>query len=230
VIPAWPLQADGPGGYVRNHIWTGTCAAVLGLTTAAVLGAQTTATSTQQTPPQAPPAATTASAEKTIVVTGCLRPASGSASDAAASTTTAGTTGATTAGTAGTAGTTGTAGATTTGTTGTTTTAPAPATGDDQQKFILTDAGISAADAGTTSTAGAAAATTAAPANGPKETYRLIANGSALSPHVNKKLELTGTLEANSATATDSASGPEAGRPTLRVKSGRIVAASCDQK
>ena len=212
---------------MRNHIWTGTCAAVLGLTTAAVLGAQTTATSTQQTPPQTAPAATTASAEKTIVVTGCLRPASGSASDAAASETTAGTTGATTAGTAGT---TGTAGATATGTTGTTTTAPAPATGDDQQKFILTDAGISAADAGTTSTAGAAAATTAAPANGPKETYRLIANGSALSPHVNKKLELTGTLEANSATATDSTSGAEAGRPTLRVKSGRIVAASCDQK
>ncbi len=93
------------------------------------------------------------------------------------------------------------------------------------------DAGLSAADAGTTSTASAAAPTTTEPAqSGQKDTYRLIANGSALSPHVGKKLELTGTLEANSATATDSTSGAGAGRPMLRVQSGRVIAASCDQK
>jgi len=204
-------------------MWTGTCAAVLGLTTAAVLSAQSTTTSTAQTPAPA-----TANTEKTIVVTGCLRPAPSSAAENSAATTTAGTTGSAGATATGTTGTTatGTTGAGTTAA-GSTTSASADAS---QQKFILTDAGISAADAGTTSTAGAAAATTTADNNGPKETYRLIANGSALSPHVGKKLELTGVLEANSATATDSTSGADAGRPTLRVTSGKIVAASCDQK
>jgi len=198
-----------------------------------MLSAQSTTTSTAQTP-----APTTANAEKTIVVTGCLRPAASSAADNAAASTTAGTSGsaATTAtgtsGTTATGTTTGTTGTTTAGAAGSTASAAAPSAAGDasQQKFILTDAGISAADAGTTSTAGAAAATSTAANDGPKETYRLIANGSALSPHVGKKLELTGTLEPNSATATDSTSGADAGRPTLRVTSGKIVAASCDQK
>jgi hypothetical protein len=94
----------------------------------------------------------------------------------------------------------------------------------------LADAGPSAADAGTTSTAGAAAAPTTTAGSAQKETYQLLANGGALSPHVGKKLELTGTLEASGASATDSASGPNAGRPTLRVQSGRVIAASCDAK
>ena len=49
------------------------------------------------------------------------------------------------------------------------------------------------------------------------QTYQLIANPSGLAPHAGKKLELTGTLEPSS-----SGDGP-----TLRVESGKIVAASC---
>jgi len=211
---------------VKNKIWTSTLTAVVGVATATVLGAQAP-TTTQQQPTSTPPAA---SAEKTITVVGCLRAAPSSSADAAASAT-AGTTGtAGTATTAGTTGTTGTAATAGTATAGTTATPAAPAAADGAQKFILTDAGVSAADAGTTSTAGAAAAPTTTAGAAQKETYQLVANGSALSPHVGKKLELTGTLEANGASATDSTSGPDAGRPTLRVQSGRIVAASCDAK
>jgi hypothetical protein len=195
-----------------------------------VLGAQTT-TSQQQPTPSAP----AASAEKTITVVGCLRPDASSNSAAAASAAGA------TAGATGTSGTAGSTGTTATGTTGTTAgtagtaatptpTAPANAGAAADQKFILEDAAVPAADAGTTSTAGAAAQTTAPAQSGQKETYRLVANGGALSPHVGKKLELTGVLEANSSTATDSTSGAAAGRPTLRVQSGRVIAASCDQK
>jgi hypothetical protein len=207
---------------VKHKIWTSTFTAVVGVATATVLGAQAPTTTQQQPTPAAP----AASAEKTITVVGCLRAAPSSSADAAASTT-AGTTG--TAGTTTTAGTTGTAGTATAGTTAPT--PAAPAADSAQQKFVLTDAGLSAADAGTTSTAGAAAApTTTTAGSAQKETYRLVANGSALSPHVGKKLELTGTLEANGASATDSTSGPDAGRPMLRVQSGRVVAASCDAK
>lgn len=212
---------------MKQHILTGTCAA-LGLFTATLLGAQTTTTQ-PQTP--SPSASASASAEKTVTVTGCLRaapssPASASTTDASAPSATASAAGTTTAGTTGTSGST-TAG--TTGTTGTTPSAPAAAA-DASQKFVLEDAGVAAADAGTTSTAGAASATTPPVQTGQKETYNLVANPTALSPHVGKKLELTGTLEANSQSSSDTASGPNAGRPTLRVQSGRIVAASCDQK
>jgi hypothetical protein len=215
------------GTNVKNTILTTTFTAVVGLATVTVLGAQTT-TSQQQPTPSAP----AASAEKTITVVGCLRPDPSSNSAAAASTAGA------TAGATGTSGTAGTTGTTATGTTGTTAgaaatptpTAPANAAAAADQKFILEDAGIPAADAGTTSTAGAAAQTTQPAQSGQKETYRLVANGSALSPHVGKKLELTGVLEANSSTATDSTSGAAAGRPMLRVQSGRVIAASCDQK
>jgi hypothetical protein len=51
------------------------------------------------------------------------------------------------------------------------------------------------------------------------QTYRLIANSAALAPLVGKKLELTGTLDKDE---------PSAG-PALRVKSGKIVAASCSE-
>jgi hypothetical protein len=67
-------------------------------------------------------------------------------------------------------------------------------------------------------------ATESAPADqsskgGSAQTYQLIANPTALAPHAGKKLELTGTLEP--------AAGASA--PTLRVESGKIVAASCTQ-
>jgi hypothetical protein len=57
----------------------------------------------------------------------------------------------------------------------------------------------------------------------------LIANGSALTEHVGKKLELTGVIEDQAAAGSGSepsASGTASG-PALRVKSGKVVANSC---
>jgi hypothetical protein len=76
-------------------------------------------------------------------------------------------------------------------------------------KFILTSASASPA----------AAASTA-------QTYRLIANPTALGEHVGKKLELIGTLDANS---TPDPKDPSAAAPALRVESGKIVAATCSE-
>ena len=58
------------------------------------------------------------------------------------------------------------------------------------------------------------------------QTYRLIANPSALVPLVGKKLELTGTIEQEN--ASPATSDPSVA-PALRVKSGKIVAASCSE-
>jgi len=59
----------------------------------------------------------------------------------------------------------------------------------------------------------------------------LIANGSALTEHVGKKLELTGVIEDEAGAASGSSASPSASAaasgPALRVKSGKIVAASC---
>jgi len=176
--------------------------------TAALLSAQPPTTQPpQQTPPPAqqttpPPAPQQASADK-IVVTGCLRNAA-SGPDMTATT-----------------GTAGTAGATAAGATGTTGAAPDPS----QQKFVLMDATRASAAAPDASTATPDSTSRAA-----RDTYRLIANPTALAQHVGKKLELTGTLEAANAASTDTSSGPFAGRPTLRVESGKIVGATCDQK
>ncbi len=84
-------------------------------------------------------------------------------------------------------------------------------------------------------------ATTSAAA-GSGQTYRLIANPSALTPHVGKKLELTGTLEnengssgstsptGTTATTGSTAAGSSAQGPALRVESGKVIAASCSQQ
>jgi hypothetical protein len=105
---------------------------------------------------------------------------------------------------------------------------------------VLTDAMLAPASPAPSETSGAttAGATSAAGAASGTQTYRLMANASALSPHVGKKLELTGTLEdptsatAGAATSTAGATTTPAGSdntPTLRVESGKIVAASCSQ-
>jgi hypothetical protein len=158
-------------------------------------------------PPQTttqPPQATQPPAQPTpanaITVTGCLRSASPTP-DASA-----------------TVGTTGTAGSTATGTTGT--------AGDpSQQRFVLMDATRGPAASPDTSTA-----TPDSTARAQKDTYRLIANPSALAQHVGKTLELTGTLEEASAASQDTSAGAFAGRPMLRVLSGKIVGATCEQK
>jgi hypothetical protein len=150
----------------------------------------------------APPQAQAPSADD-VVVTGCLRAAPPNSAG------TAGTAGATTPGATGTAG----AAAATPG--------AAPTTGTAEQTFMLMDA-----SRGSNASATPSPADAAAPASS-KQTYRLIANPAALAEHVGKKLELTGTIDAGQAANTTSA---DATQPVLRVKSGKIVAPSCDEK
>jgi hypothetical protein len=90
-----------------------------------------------------------------------------------------------------------------------------------ESKYVLEDATPSASGGAT------ASAQSATP-----KTYHLIANDSALAPHVGKKLELTGTLESQTASAQAGSSGATASAssaPTLRVESGNVMAASCTQ-
>jgi len=187
-------------------IWTGISTAILGCAT--LLGAQTTS----------PPQSNTPSTETQITVTGCLKQGM----------LTVGTTGNT--GVSGTAGTAGTA-----GTTGAATTADSNASA---LMFTLTNATSAPADASNTpataNTTGAASTTGAptAPSGSSGQSgqsYRLIANPTALSPLVGKKLALTGVLDPqdNAALATDPSAGPNANAPVLRVRSGKIVAESC---
>ena len=171
-----------------------------GTISAVIVGAALSALAQTPQPPD-----NRASADR-ITVTGCLK-----AAPTAETNTTAGTTG-TTSPTA-TAGTTGATGA-------------AAATDAAEAKFVLADATASAAKADTgsapapetTTTPGTSASTPHA------QTYRLVANAAALSPHVGKKLELTGTLVDQAASATTTASGP-----TLKVESGKVIAASCQE-
>ncbi|HET6955755.1 MAG TPA: hypothetical protein VFI56_04215 [Vicinamibacterales bacterium] len=106
------------------------------------------------------------------------------------------------------------------GTTGTTAADPATAattpppagatgtTGAANAKFILTGASATPADTNTA------------------QTYRLIANPTALSEHVGKKLELVGTIDK---TSTPDPKDPAAAAPAFRVESGKIVAATCNE-
>lgn len=198
---------------MTNRTWMAACSAIVGFATAAM--AQTAA------PPQSP----AASADRKITVTGCLAPAPASAA-ASPMTGTAGTSG--TAGTAGTAGAVGTA-----GTAGTASTAATAGTAGETAAAAATFQLTNATAAPSESSANAAGATASDAANAAAaQTYRLIANPTALSPHVGKKLALTGTLEAqdSSAAATASAAGSEPKAPALRVESGKVIAESCAQQ
>ena len=201
-----------------TRIWTGVSTAIVGFAT--VLGAQTTS---------APQQSTTPSTEAQVTVTGCLK-------QGVMTVGTSGTAGvAGTAGTAGTAGATGTAG--TAGAAGTAGTATASDANAAALMFTLINAtavpgdGSSAPDAATAATTGATSTTGAATATSASsgKTYRLIANPTALSPLVGKKLALTGVLDPqdNAALATDPSAGSDAHAPVLRVKAGKVVAPSC---
>jgi hypothetical protein len=114
---------------------------------------------------------------------------------------------------------TGTTGTTDASTTGATDAKGNPAAGD--AKFLLTN--VAPADSSGDPKAAAVG------------TYRLIANESALLPHVGKKLELTGTVDeqpsstrSQSATPSDASSGASAATaPKLIVESGKVLAPSC---
>ena len=105
------------------------------------------------------------------------------------------------------------------GTSGTTAPSPAAAAGAPtagatgtsgaaESKFILTGASATPAEAATA------------------QTYRLVANPTALSEHVGKKLELVGTIDT---TSTPDPKDPSAAAPAFKVESGKIVAATCSE-
>lgn len=179
---------------MRKTIWTGTCTAIVGFATAAMMAQ---APQTPQTPQTPPPQTSAASSEGKVTVTGCLKTAPPDAPSSTAATPPA---------------------------------SGANAPGD--AKFLLTDA---------TSTPAAATDSSAAPTQAPQtatpsaaqtgSTYRLIANPSALTPHVGKKLALTGTIETSSAAAStpsaSPASSPDSAMLALRVESGKIIADTC---
>ena len=198
---------------MKRTIWTGTCTAVVGFATAAIF-AQTPAPQQSSTTQQP---STASSSERKVTVTGCLKAASGDTAGAAAT------------------GTTGTTAGTTAGTTGTS--AGTPTAAGAEATYVLADAVESSASATSPSStsdptsAGTTAAT--APASGPRQTYRLIANPAALTPHVGKKLELTGTLENQSSAAAPSETTTAASHaqgPALHVESGKVIAASCSEQ
>jgi len=104
-------------------------------------------------------------------------------------------------------------------------------------KYVLTNATAAPADdndaPGPTGTTGATGGTkgTAGASTTPAQTYRLVANVSALTPHVGKKLELTGTLEPAGSGGSEASTGADANAnsPVLRVQAGKVVAASCSE-
>src|SRR5262249_46489759 len=164
--------------------------------------------------PQTPaPPSTAPSSEKTVTITGCLKeaPSSGAPSSTAAAPTTP----------------------------------PAASAGDTGAgpNYILTNATTStgsASAAGTAGTTGTTGGTTAGTtgstdtkSSGSGQTYKLVANPTALTPHVGKKLELTGTLEGQSSAAPATTTGSDANAlmnaPTLRVTGGKIIAPSCQE-
>jgi hypothetical protein len=55
----------------------------------------------------------------------------------------------------------------------------------------------------------------------------LVANPTSLSPHVGKKLELTGTLEDKASASGAAASSSDSNVPALKVESGKVIAQSC---
>jgi hypothetical protein len=98
-----------------------------------------------------------------------------------------------------------------------------------EAKFLLTNA--------TTATSSDNAPAPSTPPSTPPstaKTYRLIANNAALSPHVGKKLELTGTVEDRvntpGASSDSSSSASAANAPQLRAESGKVLAPSCSEK
>jgi hypothetical protein len=190
---------------MKKTFSAGTCSAIIAAATISVLAQNPPA----QSPNPPPQTTTSTSAEHRITVTGCLKPASAAATD----TTTAAQQPPSTVGTSG-------------------TTAPSNAPSDSNARFVLSSATISPAEtdpAANPNTASAAGTTTPPTGKESAQTYRLLANPVALSPHVGKKLELIGTVidDATARTLTSTDQGSPATGPLLRVEAGKIVAATC---
>jgi hypothetical protein len=88
-------------------------------------------------------------------------------------------------------------------------------------QFILANASAGTSTAGTSGTAGSAAMTVA-----PR--YRLDDEAaSKITPHVNQKVEVTGTVDEPKSSAGATSAG--AGGPKLKVDSIRMLASSCSE-
>lgn len=106
-----------------------------------------------------------------------------------------------------------TAGASAASPTGTTGSAEAkPSAGNAEFKYMLENA-TSAEQAASASSSG--------------RSYLLIANDSALAPHVGKKVELTGSIEGQGSSSSAGGADSRSNMPKLKVESGKVIAASC---
>ena len=100
--------------------------------------------------------------------------------------------------------------------------APSPRSATEAQ-FILSSAAMTAdgkANPGPVGTSGSTATT-----------FRLQGDTATLSPHLNKRVEIEGTLQSSSASATGAANaapGSTAASPTLKVDSVKMLAETCD--
>jgi hypothetical protein len=92
------------------------------------------------------------------------------------------------------------------------------------QNFILADAKMA-------SSAGAGSSTSAVGTSGTSATrYELDGDSKTISSHLNHQVEITGTVQSSSASATgaaNSAPGSRAASPRLKVDSVKMVAATC---
>jgi hypothetical protein len=86
--------------------------------------------------------------------------------------------------------------------------------------FILADAAPAGSASGTVGTSGGAK---------PASKYRLDADAAKLTPHVGHKVEITGTVDemSSSATPPSGATASSAAGPKLKVDSVKMVAATC---
>lgn len=102
-------------------------------------------------------------------------------------------------------------------------------------KFLLTNAAISTSGSSTAATAGTAGTAGTVPSTAVASEYRLdAADDALLTPHVGHKVEITGTVEPTSSTASRSPSATTqppaasaANAPKLKVESVKMVASSC---
>jgi hypothetical protein len=189
---------------MTRQLWTSTCAALV-FATAVAVAAQSSSAPQSPSPTTAPQAPATSAPQPPATSTPpTASPAPGQQAAEAQKVVVTGCLQAA----PGTA----TAGAATTaeapaGTAGSAESKPAGTTGES--KFMLANA-----------TAAPSGATTSSTPTNEARNYQLVANESALAPHVGKKLELTGTVE-------EDTSGSGHSTPKLRVESGKIVAPSC---
>jgi hypothetical protein len=109
-----------------------------------------------------------------------------------------------------------------TGTSGTT--GATPSASKSETKFALTNATMSTS-AGTSGTAGTAG--TAQPSTSVASEYRLDAADAKLTPHVGHKVEISGTVEQPSSTATQPPAASAANAPKLKVDNVKMISSTC---